>query len=63
MTIHGVQGMTLDSIVIDARKCFAPGQFYVAVSRVRSLEDIYFIGFSERSVFADNSCADFEQMI
>jgi ATP-dependent exoDNAse (exonuclease V) alpha subunit len=41
-TIHKAQGLTLDSIVVDTcGGCFAPGQLYVALSRVRRLDDLY----------------------
>lgn len=35
MTVHKCQGQTLDSAIISP-SCFAPGQLYVALSRVRS---------------------------
>jgi ATP-dependent DNA helicase PIF1 len=40
ITIHKCQGMTLDSVYIDAG-CFEEGQFYVACSRVRTLEGLF----------------------
>lgn len=39
MTIHKVQGLTLDKIVLNPGT-FATGQLYVALSRVRSMDDI-----------------------
>ena len=43
MTIHKAQGMTLDKAIIDRgnRGFFTHGQGYVAVSRVRRLEDLF----------------------
>ena len=45
LTIHKAQGMTLKSVVLNRgnRGCFAHGQCYVAVSRVRKLEDLYLV--------------------
>jgi hypothetical protein len=38
ITIHKSQGLTFDKAVIDAQAAFAHGQFYVALSRCRTLE-------------------------
>lgn len=37
VTIHKSQGMTFDKVIVDARRSFASGQVYVALSRCRSL--------------------------
>lgn len=42
VTIHKSQGMTLDSANIDP-ECFADGQLYVALSRVRSLDGVHLL--------------------
>jgi ATP-dependent exoDNAse (exonuclease V) alpha subunit len=42
VTIHKAQGKTLDAAVIDlGQRAFAPGQTYVAFSRLTSLEGLY----------------------
>lgn len=42
VTVHKSQGQTYDEVVVDmGRGAFAPGQTYVALSRVRSLEGLY----------------------
>ncbi len=41
ITIHKSQGLTFEKAIIDADNSFAHGQFYVALSRCRSLEGLY----------------------
>jgi DNA-binding NarL/FixJ family response regulator len=40
VTVHKSQGLTFDRAVIDVGQAFAPGQVYVALSRLRSLEGL-----------------------
>jgi hypothetical protein len=40
ITVHKSQGLTFDKAVIDAGASFAPGQVYVALSRLRSLDGL-----------------------
>lgn len=54
ITIHKSQGQTFDYVNIDGRKCWAPGQLYVAVSRARSIEGIHFM----TPIAADNVRSD-----
>ncbi len=42
ITVHRAQGMTIAKAILDLRGgCFAAGQAYVALSRCRSLNDLY----------------------
>jgi ATP-dependent DNA helicase PIF1 len=40
-TIHKSQGLSLDSVLIDARATREPGQTYVSLSRVRTLQGLW----------------------
>lgn len=44
ITVHKSQGQTLDGAVIDLSHCFQKGLGYVALSRCRSLDDIFLKG-------------------
>lgn len=40
VTVHKSQGLTFEKAVVDVGQAFAPGQVYVALSRLRSLEGL-----------------------
>ena len=54
-TVHKVQGLTLDSVVVSfdlrAQRRFNAGQMYVAMSRVRTIDCLYFTGQYRRTAF------------
>lgn len=53
-TIHKSQGLTLDRICVEVnQKVFAPGQVYVALSRVRDLQSMTLLDFDPASVKAN----------
>lgn len=58
MTIHKAQGLTLDSAFIDIRAAREPGQGYVALSRVRSLDGLHLKDWP-RGVFVSQRAIDF----
>ena len=50
ITIHKSQGMTLDNAMIDLTNAFTPGLGYVALSRVRNINNISLIGIDRPSL-------------
>ena len=53
VTIHKSQGATLDKVVVNLANLWEPGQAYVALSRVRSSEDLRVAAWQESSIIAD----------
>lgn len=54
ITIHKSQGLTFERAIIDASQSFAPGQVYVALSRIRSLEGLQLASpLTARAVISD----------
>lgn len=62
LTIHKSQGMTLSKVYMDTCQ-FAPGQFYVAISRARRLEDVYLNNWRPEAVMVDKDCAAFSRAL
>ena len=52
-TIHRVQGMTVDELVVYMQNIKSAGMAYVALSRTTSLRGLHIVGFDEKKIFAD----------
>jgi len=53
ITVHKCQGMTLDAAEIDLSKTFEMGQGYVALSRLKKLENLELKGLNEMALRVD----------
>jgi ATP-dependent DNA helicase PIF1 len=58
-TIHKSQGQTFDRAVIYLKGLWEPGQAYVALSRLRSLEGLYLADWSPQSFKVDPQVSQF----
>lgn len=58
ITVHKSQGMSLDAAVMDLSRSFAYGQGYVALSRVRTLEGLFLLGWNDRALMIDPAIQD-----
>ena len=59
LTIHKSQGCSLDYAEIDLSNTFAPGQAYVALSRVKNLTGLNIIEIDFDKIRADEKAVDF----
>lgn len=49
ITVHKSQGQTFSGVLCDLSNCFTPGLGYVALSRVRSLEDLIILNINNKA--------------
>lgn len=64
LSIHKLQGSTLDKIVIDiGDRVFSDGQSYVALSRCRNINGLYLINFDARKIKANKEAIEFEKQM
>ncbi len=62
VTVHKSQGLTFDRAIVDVGQAFAPGQVYVALSRLRSLEGLILRTRVQADViYSDPKVVDFTQ--
>ncbi len=63
ITVHKSQGMTLDAARIDLRKAFVPGMGYVALSRVKSLDNLYLTGINQMALRMSDEAFAIDEML
>lgn len=63
ITIHKSQGMTLDAAKIDLRKAFTEGMGYVALSRVKSLNNLFLHGINQMALRVSQDALDIDGML
>jgi ATP-dependent DNA helicase PIF1 len=59
ITIHKSQGLTLDNVLVDD-KAFACAQYYVAMSRVRKLSNVYLTRFTLKCIRVNPDAIQFQ---
>lgn len=63
LSIHKCQGMTLDTAIINIEKAFSPGQVYVALSRLRTIDGVKLTGYARGRIRADQKAMSFHETL
>lgn len=63
ITVHKSQGMTLDAAEVNLMGAFVPGQGYVALSRVKSLDSLYLMGLNQRALMVSPVAQRIDKML
>ena len=59
LTTHKVQGLTLDSAILDLETAFCNGQVYVALSRVKNFDGLYIKSFDPKKIKVNKKIKEF----
>jgi hypothetical protein len=63
ITIHKSQGLTFEKAIIDTADAFAPGQVYVALSRLRSLQGLVLTSkINFKALHIDNTIVNYSKI-
>ncbi|PIV90348.1 helicase [Candidatus Gracilibacteria bacterium CG17_big_fil_post_rev_8_21_14_2_50_48_13] len=60
ITVHKSQGMTLDAAEIDLSKTFEPGQGYVALSRLKTMDGLMLMGMNQVALLVDEVVSSYD---
>lgn len=63
ITVHKSQGMTLDAARIDLRKAFVEGMGYVALSRVKNLDNLYLAGINQMALRVSDDAQGIDELL
>lgn len=63
ITVHKSQGMTLNDASVDLSQAFVPGQGYVALSRLRSLEGLHLRGINRQALEVHPGVLEFDKKL
>ena len=63
ITVHKSQGMTLDAAQIDLRKAFVEGMGYVALSRVKNLNNLYLSGINRMALAVSEDAHEIDKRL
>lgn len=63
ITVHKSQGMTLDAARIDLRRAFVEGMGYVALSRVKNLENLFLHGINQMALKVSEDALAIDELL
>ena len=63
ITVHKSQGMTLDAARIDLRRAFVEGMGYVALSRVRRLDNLSLLGLNNMALRISSEALEIDERL